>query len=134
MLFRSLQSDFGVREWRSDTLITGDTRITLKMESVFFSPFNLANFRFAPFAFANVCLFTPVDDKFSHSKWYNSLGGGIKTRNESLVFETMEIRAYYFPQGNFTGEYWRLEFNTNIRFKYNRQFVKKPDFVNVNGM
>src|ERR1051326_3782153 len=129
-----LQSDFGVREWRSDTLITGDTRITLKMESVFFSPFNLANFRFAPFAFANVCLFTPVDDKFSHSKWYNSLGGGIKTRNESLVFETMEIRAYYFPQGNFTGEYWRLEFNTNIRFKYNRQFVKKPDFVNVNGM
>lgn len=129
-----LQSDFGVREWRNDTLIAGHTRISLKLESVFFSPLNVVNFRFAPFAFANFCVFTPADEKFSHSHWYNSLGGGIKTRNESLIFETMELRAFFFPQRNFRGDYWRLEFNTNIRFKYNRQFVKKPDFVNVNSM
>ena len=129
-----LQSDFGVREWHNDTLITGNTRITIKMESVFFTPWHPANFRFAPFAFANICLFTPVDEKFSHSNWYNSLGGGIKMRNESLIFETMELRAFFFPQRNFRREYWRMEFNTNIRFKYNRQFVKKPDFVNANGM
>jgi hypothetical protein len=129
-----LQSDFGLREWHNDTLLPGNTRITLKAESVFFVPWNLANFRFAPFAFGNLCLFTPVTRKFSHSDWYNSLGGGIRTRNESLIFETMELRAYFFPQKNFFNEYWRFEFNTNIRFKYNRQFVKKPDFVNVNVM
>jgi hypothetical protein len=127
-----LQSDFGVREWRSDTLIAGNTRITLKAESVFFTPWNLANFRFAPFIFGNLCLFTPVDEKFSHSNWYNSFGGGLRTRNESLIFETMEFRAFFFPQRNFSGDHWRLEVNTNIRFKYNRQFVKKPDFVTVN--
>ncbi len=129
-----LQSDFGVREWHNDTLIAGDTRITVKAESVFFNPWNLANFRFAPFVFGNLCLFTPVDEKFSHSHWYNSFGGGIRTRNESLIFETMEFRTYFFPQKNFFNEYWRFEFNTNIRFKFNRQFVKKPDFVNVNVM
>jgi hypothetical protein len=129
-----LQSDFGVREWHNDTLIAGNTRITLKAESVFFTPWNLANFRFAPFVFGNLCLFTPVEKKFSHSNWYNSVGGGIRTRNESLIFETMEFRAYFFPQKNFFGEYWRLELNTNVRFKFNRQFVKKPDFVSVNVM
>jgi hypothetical protein len=129
-----LQSDFGVREWHTDSLVAGDTRITLKAESVFFTPWNLANFRFAPFVFTNLCLFTANDKRFPHKNWYNSLGGGIRTRNESLIFETAEFRFFFFPQKNFLGEKWRLEFNTNIRFRYNRQFEKKPDFVSVNYM
>jgi hypothetical protein len=129
-----LESDFGVREWRSDTLVTGDARFTLKAESVFFTPWSFLNFRFAPFVFGNLCLFDPLNKNFPHNNWYNSIGGGIRTRNESLVFETMEFRAYYFPGKNLLGEKWRLEFNTNIRFRYNRQFEKKPDFVNVNVM
>jgi len=129
-----LQTDFGLREWRMDTLLAGDTRITLKVEPVFFTPWNFVNFRFAPFVFGNLCLFTPTEQKFSESEWFNSIGGGVKTRNESLVFGLMELRVYYFPQRNFFGDYWRFEFNTNIRFKYNRQFEKKPDLVNVNFM
>ncbi|HEY2721517.1 MAG TPA: hypothetical protein VGI82_07320 [Chitinophagaceae bacterium] len=129
-----LESDFGVREWRNDTLVTGDTRITLKMESVFFTPWSLANFRFAPFVFVNLCRFNPLDRQFPHSDWYNSLGAGVRTRNESLIFQTMELRAFYFPQTNFLGERWRVEVNTNIRFRFNRQFEKKPDLVNVNVM
>ena len=129
-----LQSDFGVREWHSDTLIAGDTRITLKAESVFFTPWELAKFRFAPFVFTHLCLFTPTEEKFSQSKWYNSIGAGIRTRNESLVFQTMEFRAFYFPNRNFVGEHWRLEFNSNVRFTYSRLFEKKPALVNVNGM
>ena len=129
-----LQSDFGVREWRADTVLAGDTRITLKAESVFFTPWELAKFRFAPFVFAHLCLFTPTEEKFSQSKWYNSIGAGIRTRNESLVFQTMEFRAFYFPNRNFVGEHWRLEFNTNVRFTYSRLFEKKPALVNVNVM
>jgi len=129
-----LQSDFGVREWHSDTLMAGDTRITLKAESVFFTPWELAKFRFAPFVFAHLCLFTPTEEKFAQSKWYNSIGAGLRTRNESLVFQTMEFRAFYFPNKNFVGEHWRLEFNSNVRFTYSRLFEKKPALLNVNGM
>jgi hypothetical protein len=129
-----LQSDFGVREWRSDTMIAGDTRITLKAESVFFTPWELAKFRFAPFVFTHLNLFTPVEEKFSRSTWYNSIGAGVRTRNESLVFQTMEFRAYYFPRRNFLGDHWRLEINTNVRFTYSHLFEKKPSFVNINGM
>jgi hypothetical protein len=129
-----LQSDFGVREWSADSLIAGDSRITLKAEAVFYTPWNLAYFRFAPFVFTNICRFTPLDPHFSHSNWYNSIGGGVRVRNESLIFQTVEFRAFYFPQTNFKGERWRLEFNTNLRFRFNQQFEKKPDFVNVNVM
>jgi hypothetical protein len=129
-----LQTDFGVREWRADTLMAGDTRITLKAESVFFSPWELANFHFAPFVFADLCLFTPTEAKFSQSQWYNSIGAGLRTRNESLVFQTMEFRAYYFPNRNFLGDHWRLEFNSNVRFTYSRLFEKKPALVNVNSL
>lgn len=129
-----LQSDFGVHEWRYDTLMTGDTRITLKAESAFFTPWTVANFRFAPFVFTDLCLFTPTAEKFSRSQWYNSVGGGLRTRNESLVFQTTEFRFFYFPRPNFLNQHWRIEINTNIRFRFNRQFVKKPDFVSVNVM
>ena len=128
-----LQSDFGLREWRNDTLNTGDSRATIKGEAVFFTPWNLANFHFAPFIFGNLCMFTPINEKFSRSDWYSSYGGGIRTKNESLIFETIEFKAYFFPRKNFLGDHWRLEFNTHIRFKYNRQFIKKPDFTNVNS-
>lgn len=129
-----LQSDFGVREWRADTLITGDSRLTLKAESVFFTPWNIANFRFAPFVFADICRFTASDPHFPHSDWYNSIGGGLRTRNEALIFQTAEFRVFYFPQKNFLNEHWRIEINTNLRFRFNQQFEKKPDFVNVNVM
>jgi hypothetical protein len=129
-----LQSDFGVREWSADSLIAGDSRVTLKAEAVFYTPWNLAYFRFAPFVFTNICRFTPLDPHFPHSNWYNSIGGGVRVRNESLIFQTVEFRAFYFPQTNFRGERWRLEFNTNLRFRFNQQFEKKPDFVNVNVM
>jgi hypothetical protein len=129
----SLQSDFGLKEWRSDTSLLGTTRATVKAESVFFTPWRLANFRFAPFLFVNASFFAPVDKTNLQSDIYSSVGAGLRIRNESLVFETIELRGFFFPRKNFMGDHFRLEFNSHIRFKYNRQFIKKPDFINMNS-
>jgi hypothetical protein len=128
-----LQSDFGLKEWRSDTTLLGKTRATIKAESVFFTPWRLANFRFAPFVFTNVSFFTPLEKKYLQPDIYSSIGAGLRIRNESLIFEAVELRAFFFPKQNFMGDHFRVEFNSHIRFKYNRQFIKKPDFVNMNG-
>jgi len=129
-----LQSDFGLREFRSDTLVLGKERITLKAESVFFAPWKLANFRFAPFIFCNVSFFKPLEKKYLQQTFFNSIGTGLRIRNESLVFETIELRGFFFPDEDLRGSHFRLEVNTHLRFKYNRQFIRKPDFVNMNGM
>ena len=125
-----LESEFGLHGFRYNNL-GGDLRVSGKVESVFFSPWSVLLFKFAPFVFAEGSLFRFYvgDDS---KKIYSALGGGIRTRNESLIFGTVELRAMYFPRRNYFNDTYRIEFNTNLRFKYNRQFIKKPDFVHVN--
>jgi hypothetical protein len=127
-----LESQFGLPELRNRRNIVGEVRSTLKAESVFFSPFTFINFRFAPFVFGNLCLLTPDKQELYKSDLYSSIGGGIRSRNESLIFGTLELKAHYFPRQNYFGESWRIEVNTNVKFKYNRQFIKRPEIIVAN--
>lgn len=126
-------SKFGMPEYGNEMIGTervgGTLRSTVKAESEFFSPWSIVAFRFAPFIFSDVSAFSPYDYK---TKVLSSVGGGIRTRNESLIFGTIELRAFYFPQKNFYNESFRFSISTNVIFKYNTQFVKKPDFIQVN--
>ncbi|MGZ5221164.1 MAG: hypothetical protein ACXWC7_13840, partial [Chitinophagaceae bacterium] len=63
---------------------------------------------------------------------YSVLGGGVRIRNESLIFGTTEFKGMYFPRKNFRNESWRIEVNTKVRFKYNQEFIRRPEFVKVN--
>ncbi len=121
-------SKFGLPEYGYNQ-IGGTLRATAKAESVFFSPFSLAAFHFAPFVFSNASVFSPY---LSKTKLLTSLGGGIRTRNESFIFGTIELRGFYFPQKNFHKESFGLQISTNVIFKYNAQFIKKPDFIQIN--
>lgn len=127
-----LQSQYGLDEWKNSVSAAADFRATLRGEAVFFSPVTFVNFHFAPFVFGNVSMVTPVDQNLEKSELYSSIGGGIRTRNESLTFGTFELKFFYFPRKTFTGDTWRIETNTGIRFKYNSQFLRKPDLINVN--
>jgi hypothetical protein len=126
-------SQFGMPEYGNEIIdnqrVGGALRSTAKVESEFFSPWSVVAFRFAPFVFGNVSVFSPY--KY-HAKVLSALGGGIRTRNESLVFGTIELKAYYFPEKNFHNESFRFSLSTNVIFKYNTQFVKKPDFIQIN--
>jgi outer membrane protein assembly factor BamA len=126
-----LESQYGLPEYQNIHL-GGDHRLTLKAETVMFNNWRLLSFRFAPFVFGNASLLTPEGEPVIKTKFYNSLGAGMRTRNESLVFGTLELRGFFFPNKNFDGSYWRVEFNTNVRFKYNSNFIRRPQFIVVN--
>ena len=129
----ALQSVYGLDEWKAAIpFADGDFRATLRAESVFFSPYTFINFHFAPFIFGNLCAITPVKQNINKTDLYSSIGGGIRTRNESLIFGTFELKVFYYPRKTFTGDTWRIETNTGIRFKYNSQYIKKPTLINVN--
>lgn len=127
-----LQSPYGLDEWKNSNTEGADFRATLRAESVFFSPYTFINFHFAPFVFCNLSLINPVRQNIDKSDLYSSIGGGIRTRNESLVFGTFELKVFYYPRKTFTGDTWRIETNTGIRFKYNSQQVRRPDLIVVN--
>jgi hypothetical protein len=124
-------SKFGLPEYRNGD-VGGSLRATIKAESVFFSPWSIASFRFAPFIFGNTGLFSAYNSRLSTSNIYSSVGGGIRTRNESLIFGTLEFRGYYFLKKNFYNENYRFDISTNIIFKNNTQLVNRPDFIRVN--
>lgn len=131
-----LESEYGLREL-SGQYVYGDTRITLKTESVFFSPWSVLLFRFAPFVFANASYFNiqgvnVTDVAVPKSKYYSAVGAGIRVRNESLIFGTVEFRGMYFPANELQRSNWGFEVSTNIRFKYNQDFIKRPEFVRMN--
>lgn len=126
-----LESKYGLPEFANGN-IAGYIRTTVKGESVFFSPLSVISFRFAPFVFYNASLFTRRNSAIADSKLYTSIGGGLRTRNESLIFGTFELRAYYFPRKNFDDQRFKIQFNTNLKFKYNSQLAGRPDFIQVN--
>lgn len=126
-----LQSNYGLPEFGYINM-PGYIRATIKGESVFYTPLSIASFRFAPFVFYNASLFTPRNTVFADSKLYTSVGGGLRSRNESLIFGTLELKVYYFPRKNFDNQSFKIEFNSNLRFKYNSQLAGRPDFIQVN--
>jgi hypothetical protein len=126
-----IESKFGFREFKNNGQ-GGDFRVSIKGESVFYSPWSLFLFRFAPFVFSNVSFFNQESGTGYDEKIFSSVGGGIRTRNESLIFGTIELKAMYFPRSNFKNENWKISFSTNVRFKYNKELIKRPEFVSVN--
>ena len=127
-----LESEFGLPYFRNG-LIQADCRSTFKFESVFYNLNKIAGFRIAPFIFSDVSFLKPMNKGFDKLNGYSALGGGIRTRNENLIFGTIELRGYYFPRISYDGmKNWKVEVSTNIKFKYNSVFIRRPDFVVAN--
>ena len=126
-----LSSDFGIPNI-NNTQQPNTTRATLNGESVFYSTWKLAGFRFAPFSFLYLTYLKPLGASLSDGAYYSALGAGLRSRNENLVFGTMELKAYYYPQFPGNMNPWYISFSTQVRFRYNTQLIKKPDFIMVN--
>ena len=123
-----LHSMFGL-PYYDNTNIVADFRGTIKGEAVFYNMHKIWGFRIAPFIFSDLSLITPVNRTFDKSNLYSAVGAGVRTRNENLVFGTIELKGYFFPTPIGYMKNYKIEINTNIRFKYNNAFNLKPDFV-----
>ncbi|MES2890406.1 MAG: hypothetical protein V4725_00290 [Bacteroidota bacterium] len=123
-----LRSVFGIPyHWNGQ--INADMRGTIRGETVFFNMNKFWGFRMAPFMFADLCVIKPSNLSYQKSELYSAFGAGIRTRNENLVFGTIELKGYYFPRPLENMRGFKIEVSSNIRFKYNSFFVRKPDFV-----
>ncbi len=126
-----LSSTYGLPEIENGT-VAAQTRITFKNEITVYNKWKLLGFRFAGFVFGNGALLTPRYATFVKSDFFSSLGAGLRTRNESLIFGTVELKASYFPRINYGMNHFKIDINTDLRFKYNSTFIRRPDFVSAN--
>ncbi|QEC70117.1 hypothetical protein FRZ67_03090 [Panacibacter ginsenosidivorans] len=126
-----INNSFGLRYFGSDSAI-GDQRISFHSETFFFLNYKLFGFKFAPFAFADVTALTPEKENFAKTGFYYGLGGGVRIRNENLVFNTIEFRCAYFPR-KINEEAFKITIAANIRFRYSSNYVKAPDIIQLNN-
>ncbi len=126
-----IKSAFGLPYFLNGTIMA-DERTTVKLESVFFNLTRVLGFRFAPFVFGDISVIRPINQSIKKSDAYTAIGAGVRTRNESLVFGTIELRGYYFPRVIDGMQNWKIDVTTKLRFKFNSNFIKKPDFIRAN--
>lgn len=107
-------------------------RATLNAETVLYNTWDFFGFRFAPFCFANITYLKTAGSSITKGELYSAVGSGFRTRNENLVFGTIEFKLYYFPRTVDNMNHWNFTVTTDLKFKYNSQFVNRPDIINVN--
>jgi hypothetical protein len=122
---------FGLQYISSDSA-SGNQRLSLHTETIFFLQLKALGFKFAPFATADIALLTPAQPG-SHSGFYSGFGGGIRTRNENILLGTIELRFMYFLRKTQQHNAFKLTLATNLRFRYNSNYVKGPDIIQVNS-
>ncbi len=125
-----IDNPFGLRYFSSDST-TGQQRISLHEETFMFLKYKLFGFKFAPFVFADAVLLTKQQD-FSKGDAYYGVGCGVRTRNENLVFGTIEIRGVYFPRNVPYNNSFKILTTVDLQFRYNTTYVKAPDVVQLN--
>lgn len=128
-----IDNDFGIERFKSDSAI-GTQRLGVSFETVVFIKPTLLGFHFAPFVFADMAMVAPQHTVLARQKPYFGLGGGVRTRNENLIFGTVELRMYYFPRIPPVEDIskFRITLSSNLRVKYSSSFVKAPTLIRYN--
>lgn len=127
-----INNAFGLQDFRQDS-IQAKRRLTLRSETVFFAPGKFFGFSYAPFLTGDFSLIAPTKQSIDQSQFYYGIGGGIRTRNENLVFGTIELKAIYFPRKIRWENQFKIGITTNLRFRYNSSYVGTPAFIQNNS-
>jgi len=127
-----IDNGYGIRGFISDS-VYGNKRLSIQSETEFYLKYKFLGFQFAPFVYADLSWITPPENDMSSFRLYSSLGGGIRARNENLIFETIELRFYFYPKQIDDTRGFKVVLNSNIRFRYNSNYVTAPNTVQLNN-
>lgn len=126
-----INNEFGIQYFRADSL-WGTERFHIQSQTLAFTPWRLLGFRFAPFAFGEMAALAGDGQTIFHEKPFFGFGGGIRTRNENLIFGTVELRFIYYPRTTEDISSFNVRVSTNLRIKYSAGFVHPPGLVQYN--
>lgn len=116
--------------FRTDSL-KADSRLALSFETVLYTPRAILGFRMAPFAQINmVAAKCDLCDFQQNTYW--GLSAGLRTRNENLIFGTIEMKATYIPKDEFGESKFVFEFSQNLRIKNTGIFAREPNIIRYN--
>ena len=126
-----INNEFGLRYFVADSLL-GVKRFHLNTETVAFTSLHILGFRIAPFVSGEMAMISGAGQSIFRDKPFFGFGAGVRTRNENLVFGTVELRMVYFPRTVADISTFSIRVSSNLRVKYTASFVRPPGFVRYN--
>jgi hypothetical protein len=111
--------------------IRADQRLAIHLESALFTPWSLLGFRFAPFAAVDMVSVNCVLCATTNDLYWG-FSGGLRTRNENLIFGTLEVKATYITKDQYGNSKFVFGFKQNLQVKNTGSFVKAPSFIVYN--
>jgi len=126
-----IMDSYGLEGFRADSVL-GTKRLHARYETTLFTPWKFLGFHFAPLAFADIAMLAPKDKLLWYDAPYLALGAGVRTRNENLVFGTIELKFFYYTRAPEDMSSFKVQVTSNLRIKYSASFVKAPSFIVYN--
>lgn len=111
--------------------LEANSRLSFHLESVMFTPWSFAGFRFAPFGGLDLASVrcTPCE---KHNNTFWGFSAGIRTRNENLIFGTMEFKLTFIPKNENGSNQFVFGFKQNLKVKNTGSFVRAPTLISYN--
>lgn len=116
--------------FRTDSL-EANKRLAIHTESVFFTPWSLAGFRFAPFAAIDLAT-TRCANCEDRRNNFIGISAGLRTRNENLIFGTIELKVTFIPNDEYGNNKFVFGFKQNLKVKNTGSFVRAPTTIIYN--
>lgn len=111
----------------ADSLL-GNRKAFFRVEAAVYTPWQFLGFRFAPFAGANSAWLNCTVCE-GHNLLVPGVSFGVRTRNENLIFGTMEFRFSYIPETRMTSPQFSFSFTQQLRVRGVRGFINQPSLI-----
>lgn len=125
-----INNEYGLDEFSTDS-IRARQRLSIGTETTLYTRWSILGFKIGFLAFARGTLMEPPQLGIWRGGLFPSLGGGVRTRNENLIFGTIEARFTWFPHTLYGVNNFTLTVRSNLRVKFTGSFVQAPWFALV---
>ncbi|MEQ8424072.1 MAG: hypothetical protein RIA63_05130, partial [Cyclobacteriaceae bacterium] len=121
-----INGDNGIQGFRADSL-SGDSRLRLRMDAIVFTNWKLLGFNFAIVPQIDLAFIAERNQEVLGGRFFQGLSLGLRTRNENLIFNTVEVRGYFYPTTVESIDHYRVNVTASLRIKYPTALVRAPE-------
>jgi len=121
-LRESRQGITGFTNW----YVRGKEKFVIKTENVFFKPRKIWGFQFAFFSFTDIGFIAGANKMLFNSKPYLSFGGGLRIRNDNLVFKTVQLRIAFLPIVPPGQDFYNIDVAGQVTRKFKDFYPEEP--------
>lgn len=111
--------------------VVADKRLSISFQSILYTPLAVLGFRLAPFTEIDMVALNCKECHYQRNTYWG-LSAGLRTRNENLIFGTIEVRATYIPQDEYGNSKFVFGFRQNLRIKNTGTFANEPTLIRYN--